>query len=216
MFDKDLFEKICKVACTFEELEEFSRGINEKEFDLDNPFAKYYSLDSILQCINLRKKGFVSDKFLAHWANAYNWIVMGGFETNVNNEKEISVSLETVLIWAISDWLDSLSFFDGDKEFIKLIDYKKAFTTLDSIFTNHHEWTSYYSYTNEEYADGDFVNSIFVLLVNESKSLYFRFYSDCCDFKECVFENAQHLNDVEDKEKQLKKSGYKKLQIGLI
>ena len=116
MFDQELFEKICKVSCTCEELKEFSCDINETEFDLDNPFTKYYSLDSILQCINLYEKGVVSADFVAYWANAYNWIVMGGFETNVNNEKEISVSLETVLIWAISDWLDSLSFFDGDNK----------------------------------------------------------------------------------------------------
>lgn len=71
MFYKELFEKICKVSCTFEELKEFSCDINEKEFDLDNPFTKYYSLDSILQCINLYEKGVVSADFVAYWANAH-------------------------------------------------------------------------------------------------------------------------------------------------
>ena len=48
MFDRAMFEKICGVACTLEELKCFNSKIDEKEFDIDNSFEKYYSLDVIL------------------------------------------------------------------------------------------------------------------------------------------------------------------------
>ena len=197
MFDKNLFEKICKVTCTLDELKAFNHKINKKEFDLENPFAKYYNLNSILHCINLRIKGFVTDKFLAYWANAFNWIIMGGFETKYNDDTEKSISLETLLIWEISDWLDSLSFFDGDTEFLNLDDYKNTFTSLNSIYKNPDKWTIYYAFTNEEYDNVEPVNSIVVLLINEKKNLYAQIYSDGCDFKDYPLEKAHLVDDIE-------------------
>lgn len=214
MFDKNLFEKICKVTCTLDELEAFNREINKKEFDLENPFAKYYNLNSILHCINLQIKGFVTDKFLAYWANAFNWIIMGGFKTKYNDDTEKSISLETLLIWEISDWLDSLSFFDGDTEFLNLDDYKNTFTSLNSIYKNPDKWTIYYAFTNEEYDNGEPVNSIVVLLINEKKNLYAPIYSEGCDFKDYPLEKAHLVDDIEKEEKRLKENNYKRLQIG--
>ena len=59
--------------------------------------------------------------------------------------------IKTLLIWEISDWLDGLSFFDGDTEFLNLDDYKNTFTSLNSIYKNPDKWTIYYAFTNEEY-----------------------------------------------------------------
>ena len=159
-------------------------------------------------------KGFVTDKFLAYWANAFNWIIMGGFKTKYNDDTEKSISLETLLIWEISDWLDGLSFFDGDTEFLNLDDYKNTFTSLNSIYKNPDKWTIYYAFTNEEYDNGEPVNSIVVLLINEKKNLYATIYSDGCDFKDYPLEKAHLVDDIEKEEKRLKENNYKRLQVG--
>ena len=51
MYNKELFEKICSVSCSFEELESFVSGIDKREFDLDSPFEKYYNVDKIISAI---------------------------------------------------------------------------------------------------------------------------------------------------------------------
>ena len=108
-----MFEKICNATCTFDELTRFVSKINEKEFDVENCFEKYYSLYSILRCIHLYKDKRISDKYLAYWCTAYMWIIMGGFKSKLNDENEKNIDLETILIWDICDWLDSLAFFDA-------------------------------------------------------------------------------------------------------
>ena len=80
MFDKIMFEKIFNLTCSFDELKHFNFKIDEKEFDVDNCFEKYYSLETILKCIQLHKDKRISGKYLAYWSNAYNWIIMGGFK----------------------------------------------------------------------------------------------------------------------------------------
>lgn len=87
MFDKELFNKICTVTCSFEELANFVTNIDEKEFDLDDAFEKYYSLERILCAIKKYKSKQISDKFLAYWANAYDWILMSGFKVSYYKEK---------------------------------------------------------------------------------------------------------------------------------
>ena len=52
MFDRVMFEKICGLTCTYDELKCFNSKIDEKEFDVDNSFEKYYSLDVILKCMD--------------------------------------------------------------------------------------------------------------------------------------------------------------------
>ena len=121
MYDKELFGKIISVSCTFEELEAFVINIDKKEFDLENAFEKYYDAERILYAIRRYEKKEISDKYLAHWMNAYNWIIMAGFRTQQENKE---IVFKDWLVWEISDWLDSLSFFDDSEDYITLEDYK--------------------------------------------------------------------------------------------
>ncbi len=57
MYDKDLYNKILSVSCSFEELENFVIDINKKEFDLDNAFEKYYDVEKILYAIRRYERG---------------------------------------------------------------------------------------------------------------------------------------------------------------
>ena len=211
MFDKIMFEKICKLTCTLDELKHFNSKINEKEFDAENCFEKYYSLDTILKCIKLHKDKRISGNYLAYWSNAYNWIIMGGFKGEASNENEKNISLATVLIWEISDRLDSLSFYDEDYDY-DLDEYSHNFRVLDSIYKNHKNWDAFYSFTLDTYDNGDTVNDIIVLLVNDIKRVYYKLHSDGCDFKECKLDKSlTETPNVENIEYDLKTRGYKEL-----
>ena len=193
MFNKATFEKICNVTCSMDELKRFNSKIDEKEFDVDNCFEKYYSFDTVLKCIKLYKDKRISDKYLSYWFNAYNWIIMGGFKGKVNDENEKSIDLATVLIWNISDWLDGLSFFEPDEEEYYLSTPINNLRILDSIYKNHKKWEVFYSFSTDVYDNNEPVNDINVLLVSKTKNVYYTLYSDGCDFKERQVEMVESI-----------------------
>ena len=210
MFDRAMFEKICGVACTLEELKCFNSKIDEKEFDIDNSFGKYYSLDVILKCIQLYKDKRITDKYLAYWCNAYNWIIMGGFKGKANDKKKKTIDVATILIWDISNWLDSLSFFNA--QYFDLNKYIGNFRVLDSIYKNLKKWEAFYSFSADTYDDGESVNDINVLFTNKTKNVYYTLASDGCDFKECVLdEELTETQDIGTIISDLKAKGYKEL-----
>lgn len=206
MFDKDLYEKICNVTCTLEELKAFFTIKNKKGVPLDISF----NLNSILKCLSLYEDGVVSADFVGSWAIAYNSIISREFDARFDDEKEISLSLESLLIWKTTDLLDNLGFFD-DIEPYGLSYFKNAFTTLNYIYKSQDKWTVYSLFKTGLWCGG-------VLLVNDSENLYEYFSVDFCfvsfDFKNCVVENAHPFENFEDKESQLIKNGYKILHTG--
>ena len=207
MFDKLLFKEICNVTCSYEKLKRFNSKIDEKEFDVENGFEKYYSLDSILKCIQLYKDKRVTDKYLAYWCNAYNWIIMGGFKGKASDENEKSVDVATILVWDISDWLDSLSFFDAEYDGYDLETYIDNFRILDSLCKNHKKWDVLYSFDTDTYDDGE---HIYALFVNKSKGVYYVLGSDCCDFKECIMDKEfTEVPDIDTIIADIKNKGYK-------
>ena len=204
MFDKASFEKICSLTCTYDELKRFNSKIDEKELDVDNSFEKYYSLDVILKCIQLYKDKRITDKYLAYWCNSYNWIIMGGFQFKGKAD------VATILIWTISGWLDSLSFFDA--AYHNLDAYIANFRALDSIYKNHKKWEIFYSFGTDTYDDYEPVNDISVLFINKTKNVYYTLSSDGCDFKECVLdEELTETQDIGTIISDLKAKGYKEL-----
>ena len=167
MFDKELFKKICEAECSIRELEDFVHDIDKKDFDLDCPFEKYYSLDRIISVIEKFQNSHISDKYLAYWMNAYNWIIMGGFKVDDDNNH---ISLKEFLMWLICDWLDGLSFFDWGGEF-KLEKYKETFKTLNKVYLDRAECNAVFA----PYGDNDDVG---VLVVNDKSSYFVVLYDE--------------------------------------
>lgn len=212
MFDRILFEKICNVTCTWDELKRFNSKIDEKDFDIDDCFKKYYSINSILKCIELYNDKRISDKYFSYWCNAYNWIIMGGFKGKANDENVKNVDLETILIWDISDWLDSLSFFDEEYDDFDLGAYVDNLRVLDSIYNSPEQWDAFYSFGTDTYDSYASINDIIVLLINKIKNVYYTFVSDGCDFKDYILdEKLIKVANVEDLINDLKIKGYKNL-----
>ena len=210
MFDKELFNKICAGMCTFEELESFVTKIDKKEFDLENAFEKYYSIERILFVIDKYKSKQINDKFLAYWANAYNWIIMSGFKVSYYKEKE-NRSMKEIVVAEISDWLDSLSFFDDDEEFFDVNDYIKAFSTLDAIYKTTNEWKVEYAPTNEFCEEN---GDAWILFINAQKGRYLKiFYGGYGNY---TIENQEPWteNDIDKAIQSLKANGYQEMPYG--
>ena len=210
MFNQELFNRICAGGCTFEELENFVTKIDKQEFDLENAFEKYYSLERILFVINKYKAKQITDKFLAYWANAYNWILMSGFKVSYHKE-DSTRSMQEILIDEISDWLDSLSFFDEDEDCFNANEYIEAFSSLDEIYKNLQEWELEYAPTNE-FCDepGD----MWLLFINITKSKYLKiFYGGYGEF---TIENQEPWteDDIDKAIQSLKANGYQEMPYG--
>lgn len=140
MTEKTLIQKICDSCCSMEELKEFVLAIDRQEYDTENAFGKYYSLDRIIRAIEKYQNNEISADYLAYWANAYDWIIMGGFKADSDSSE---VTFGELIVWEISEWLDGLSFFDEvSLDFYDLEKYKRAFSDLDRIMKNENAWNA--------------------------------------------------------------------------
>ena len=204
MFDKKIYEKICTVSCTFEELRNFVSGIDKKELDLDNAFQKYYSLGCILSAIQKYKAKQITDKFLRNWANAYNWIVSAGlkFQSKTNHK------IKEILTFEISDWLDSLSFFDETEELFDIEKYINVFSTLDKIYNNINDWEFEYATTNE-FCDEN--GDIWVLFIDIKEGLFLKLFHE--GYGDYLVEGQEpwREDDIDKAIQSLKANGYKEM-----
>ena len=208
MYNKELFEKICNVTCSFEELTSFIIKIDKKKFDLDNPFEKYYDLKKILFAIQRYEKKEISDRYLAYWMNAYDWIIMGGFKIKT---KDNSITFKKWLEWEISDWLDSLSFFDDSDDWYNLEDYKNSFAVLDKIYQNRGDWDRVFAHT-DEWGDND--DDVLVLAYNEKLNEFVKLYAHLDYLQLDVKIPRVELDEIEKKIQKLQEKGYQELKYG--
>jgi len=210
MYNKDLYNKIINASCSFEELELFISDIDKKEFDLDNAFEKYYDVEKILYAINRYENKEVDDKYLAYWMNAYNWIIMAGFKIESKNNE---ISFLDWVVWEISDWLDSLSFFDDSDDWFNLDDYKNSFKIIDGIYKNINEWDCVFAHTDEWGGNDD---DVVLLVVNDKTKELVKIYASLDYLNERVDVPRIEEDEFEKKIKQLKKVGYQELRYGLF
>ena len=204
MFDKKIYEKIYTVSCTFEELRNFLSGIDKKELDLDNAFQKYYSLDCILSAIQKYKAKQITDKFLRNWAYAYNWIISAGlkFQSKTNHK------IKEIIAFEISDWLDSLSFFDEDEEVCDIEKYINVFSTLDKIYNSINDWEFEYAPTNE-FCDEN--GDIWVLFINIKERLLLKLFHEWRGDYSVENQEPWSEDDIDKAIQSLKANGYKEM-----
>lgn len=211
MFDKELFKKICNVSCDWNELEKFVTNIDKKEFDLSNAFDKYYNVERIICAIEKYQSKKLNAKFLAHWSNAYNWIINSGFKIE-NNDK--SISLKEFLIFEISDWLDGLSFFDDSDDWYNLGEYKTTFKVLDSVLRDVDNCEAIFAVdADEQDEDYDYYAHDVAVLIKNVKAKYFiKVYTDCIYPDDNMLFSKVPLTELENQTTQLQKQGYRELQ----
>ena len=200
MFDNELFERIFNVTCPFEELEEFVIGIDKKEFDLDGPFEKYYSAETILSAIKQYELQQIDGKYLAYWMNAYNWIIMGGFQLG-----DEGVTLKSFLTEQISNTLDCLSFFDDSESWYNLEDYKSTFEVLDLALFDADNCEAMCA------EHGDNEGEAVVLIANHGAKYFIRIYSDLDFTNQEVGFGQVEFSALEDEVNRLLSEGYEEL-----
>ena len=155
MLNRNLCKRLKGVECTNEELSCFIDRHEDFYGLADDFFKEYYSLDSILKCINLYKAGEITERYLTSWANAYAWLLLG----NDKSDTDEVVTFKALVEYDIADWLDGLSCFDGNEENL-IEDFAHAFEALDTIYRNLDEWTPHVGY---------FDNVLSVVAVNDGK-----------------------------------------------
>lgn len=108
MFNKKLFESICNLTCEKEDFNFNPANRRKVKYDLEDPFIKYYSYDSIVRAFNKYINKEWDDKTLAHWFCVYGWILNGGFSSKTKSSLNL---VEELITFIISDYLDGMSFF---------------------------------------------------------------------------------------------------------
>lgn len=201
MFDKELFEKICNVTCSQDELVGFN--LSESEFDLNNPFEKYYDVKKILLAIEKYQCKKVNAIFLASWMNAYNWILMAGFKTK---KKANYFTLKDFLVYEISDWLDALSFFDCSEAY-DLEWFKAAFIAFDLILRDIQQCSAVFS-REEFFFDGETSQRVTTLISNDSSKYFAWFESDILHDDILLFDEVD-FDTIDKTAKKLRNFGYK-------
>lgn len=214
MFDKELFKKICDVSCEWGELEKFVIHIDKKEFDLDNAFDKYYKAENIIHAIEKYQAKEIDAKFLAYWANAYDWIIMSGFKIESDDR---SVSLKDVLFFELSDWLDSLSFLDDGEDLNKSEEYKNVFKVLDYFLQDIDDCEAVFALDADE-DDEDYIGYAHyadVLIRNDNAKYFIKIYLDSYYFDDNVLFPRVSPEELENQATRLQNQGYRELSYDI-
>ena len=203
MYDKQLIEKVCNVTCNASDI---TMPQTDIKYDTDNPFRKYYNVNSIVTAINKYVNGEWEDKTLANWACIYDWILNGGFDDNVTEDLN---SFETFFMNTLSWDLDGLSFFDEDCWTdcdISIEDEIAFYKNFDHIWQTRADWKVTYSTVGKLCKENE---DYFAVLINKNTKEYMILCSDYINdgYNDDVF------NEVDEDEfialiEQLKDDGY--------
>ncbi len=180
MVDKELLERIADAACGADELADFCVNLDEREYDLDGSFQKYYRLGRILHAIERFERGEIDVEYLAAWATAYKWIIMAT-EWERPDGVNGPIGYSDCLVEMISNTLDDLAFLEDlypKEEWTEWLkkDYKKTFREYDYVLSTLGEWTAFHAVIEppEDFELDNFPDVSF-LGVNESKKLFVQF-----------------------------------------
>lgn len=137
MYDKEFIQRVCELTCTKSIIPD---DLSTVKYDTAQPFKKYYSFSIIKRAIEKFISKEWNDQALAHWANAYNWILSGGFADGASDDLD---EFEKLCSGAIAWNLDGLSFFSGKhtkKNGQQMYEAIQLFETFDHIWQTREQW----------------------------------------------------------------------------
>ena len=200
MHNREIYRKIKDVTCTNKDLISILKNIDDVEFDIENPFDKYYDLRSVLIAIMKYKRGEVNVKFFTNWIKTYYHILVGGINAQLRPE----ITLKGSLKWAILDCLGKLMFYNEfyDSEDLKI--YINAFLTFGRIYREIDECTAIFSEC--EGVSYDVVGIIF----NSKRRYFMKIFMRS---EKYLFDDLQLLDEseIERQELALNDIGYRQL-----
>ena len=242
MVDKELFERIADAACGADELADFCANLDEREYDLDGSFQKYYRLGRILHAIERFERGEIDIGYLTAWAMVYNRIIMA--TEWAKPPRSGLTGFEDYLIETISETLDSLSFLDSmnaEEEYAEQLEgYKDEFRFYDHVLSTLGEWDVSYAvgvtpddpedafpeeddYDDDDDETDDEIDEVddefdelhaSFLAVNESKKLFEQFFSSGYRLNEARMKERKITpEEMAEKIASLKAAGYREPEI---
>ena len=164
MFDLQLIKDIIECNVPDKVIKDFLKKINNNDsIELENSFETFYDLKYILNTIEKYNNNEIDENYLAHWANAYNQIIMDSpYENTIETD-----FLKTVIQEEISWDLDGLSFFDYDM--VQYLDnFVKDFCIYDKIYNSLDNWKIYY--------DRYDMNEVYLFCINDKEKCFVRLY----------------------------------------
>ena len=133
---------------------------------------------------------------------------MAGFKTEPKNKE---ITFQDWVEWEISDWLDSLAFFDDSDDWYNLDDYKNSFIALDKVYKNINNWKCVFAHT-DEWGDND--DDVVLLVVNDKTKEFVKMYGELDYLNEKVKIDKVELDELEKEIELLKKQGFEELKYG--
>lgn len=212
MYNKDLFDEIIKVEVPFSELKRFVRKLTMSQFDLDDPFHKYFGATIIKKALDKFLNNEIKRNYLALWCHAYCWILSGGFKTRYWESRVFKNLIEEWVFNMITDSLDSLSFIDcfppTEEEEIKeerdRLDSSKFFF-YERVLNTCEDWDFFYSkgniYRQSDYHDVMFIN-------HKTKEIITSYLDEAFDYPFTDSKKEIEFNILEAKEEELLEQGY--------
>lgn len=184
--------------------------LENMEYDMVNSFDKYYNLDRILTAMNKYEQKEISVRYLAEWANVYNWILMSGF-CDIANKKAQFMDERQFLKYEISWSLDSLSFIhihEGssakEEENEHLKQNRNFLVAADTILNNLDLFNC--EYVSAGYNDGDII-----FLATDHKNRQFIYFGGefRTDYEEVTIPRVNLAKEMYIKIQNLIADGYK-------
>lgn len=186
MYNKELIERICANKCYKKELEDFCCGLEENEYDTKNSFEKYYSLESILNVLNLHRKGKISGRYFTSWMTAYLWIIRAECrKKGFYRQFKSSMPMKEIVKEHIIDYIEGCTWHECEyhpEDELESIDNDiKVFTELDELYHTIDEWEAFYApdkeQTDEDYEEEWDYGEYRIIFVNHGKKKFIRILS---------------------------------------
>lgn len=204
MYDVELLWQLINCRLSIEDIRAFFMPYKQ-EYDIDCSFDKYFKLSAIQHAIALYRANEISAEYLSCWASVYGWILLATLWSSKGD-----MTLKDILVYNIGEWLDSVSFFDGNEvsyESDYLDNFYSDVKEYFSIYSNIENWKAYYV-LDDSYVDA--CEEVVVLLFNDIEKLYIKMEGFA---NEKIRQTEFYINDVQfkNKEKELLSSGYKNI-----
>lgn len=194
MYNKELIERICANKCYKKELEDFCCGLEENKYDTKNSFEKYYSLESILNVLNLHRKGKISNRYFTSWMIAYLWIIQAECrKKGFYRQFKSSMPTKEIVKEHIINYIEGCTWheceYHPEDELDSIDNDIKVFTELDELYHTIDEWEAFYApdkeQTDEDYEEKWDYGEYWIIFVNHDKKKFVRTLSelDCREFK---------------------------------
>ena len=166
MHDLKFYDQVLSFTFDFDSFCLFEDQFDDIDYDTDDSFAKYFSLDLIRTGLDKFKAGEIDIKYFSHWCMAYKYIV-SAYRTKHSCTSFVD-EIQSVIAEEVAYALDWAAYSYENPNRFDPDDVLRQFTLLNDIYQNSDQWLAFYSPTELT----EIVDDQYVLFYNSSKQCY--------------------------------------------